>query len=75
MLIHAYSLCLLMLGHILLAEWLTHVFLLSHALLLLSSGEGVVSEVAHGTTFLTFDVRVASGRGPTNPMEERGIRS
>ena len=36
--------------------------------------EGVVSKVAHGPTFLTFDVRVTSGRGPTNPMEERGIR-
>ena len=40
-----------------------------------SSGEGVMSEVAHGPSFLTFDVCVASGRGPTNPMEERGIRS
>ena len=40
-----------------------------------SSGEGVVTEVTHGPSFLMFDIGVASERGPTNPMEERGIRS
>ena len=40
-----------------------------------SSGEGIVPKVAHGPPFLSFDVRVASGRGPTHPMEERRIRS
>ena len=34
-----------------------------------------MSEVTHGPAFLTLDVRVASRSGPTNPMEERGIRS
>ena len=40
-----------------------------------SSGEGIVAKVTHSPSFLSFDVRVASGSGPTNPMEERGIRS
>ena len=48
---------------------------MSYAMTLNSSGEGVVPEVAHGPSLLTFDIGVASGRGPTNPMEERGIRS
>ena len=47
----------------------------SYVTTLNSSSEGVVSEIAHGPPFLTFDIGVASGRGPTNPMEERGIRS
>ena len=33
-----------------------------------------MAAVTHGPSFLTFDIGVASGRGPTNPMEERGIR-
>ena len=34
-----------------------------------------MTEVAHGPSFLTFDIGITSGRGPTTPMEERGIRS
>ena len=48
---------------------------MSYVMTLNSSGEGVVTEVTHGPSFLTFDIGVASGRGPKNPMEERGIRS
>ena len=35
----------------------------------------VIAEVAHGPTFLTVEAGVASGSGPTNPIEDRGIRS
>ena len=48
---------------------------MSYVTTLNSSGEGVMAEVAHGPSFLVFDVGIASERGPTNPMEERGIRS
>ena len=39
-----------------------------------SSHKGVMAEVAHGPSFLMLDIGVTSGRGPTNPMEKRGIR-
>ena len=35
----------------------------------------VIPEVAHGPSLLTVDAGVASGSGPTNPIEDRGIRS
>ena len=48
---------------------------MSYVTTLNSSGEGVVTKVTHGPPFLTLDISVASERGPTNPMEEREIKS
>ena len=53
MLTHYAYLCLLMLSHILLAEWLTHVFLLSHGLL--TGGKGTLTQWVHCEFVVSFE--------------------